>query len=36
MVVQIKKYWLAWRMQERLTIDIGYSNQDKSNSEITD
>ena len=30
MAVQIKMYWLAWRMQERLTIDIDYSNQDSN------
>ena len=28
MAVQIKMYWLAWTMKERMTIDIDYSNQD--------
>ena len=30
MAVQIKMYWLAWRMQERMKIDIDYSNQDSN------
>ena len=28
MAVQIKMYWLAWRMQEKMKIDIDYSNPD--------
>ena len=30
MTVQIKMYWLALRMQERMTIDIDYSNHDSN------
>ena len=30
MTAQIQIYWLAWRMQERMTINIDYSNQDSN------
>ena len=30
MSVQIQMYWLAERMQERMTIDIDYSSQDSN------
>ena len=30
MTVQIQMYWLAWKMKEKITKEIGYSNQDSN------